>query len=169
MEHVLALRSMEEHMLHLGGARRCGSTAISPTAPVPSSRALSLGLAVLTPSSRALRLASIRDNPSAAPKTPPRAIYLRFLAHFFFCLSFSTRSCALSLASIAALFMANPQTRTSWLRARSVGLGGVCVRRLRYFLSNSVWCCSSRVLCGVSAAHGPSHGGRGGVGVRNWV
>ncbi len=147
MGHVLALCFMEEHMLHLGGARRGGSTAISPTA--------------LVPSSRALRLASIRDNPSSAPKTPPRAMYLRFLALFFFCISFSARSCALSLASIAALFMANSQPRTSWLRARSVRLGGVCVRRLRYCVINSVWCCSSRVLCGVSAAHGPLGGGRG--------
>ena len=68
---------------------------------------------------------------SAPDRTPPLAIYVRFFALFRFWRWFSMRSFSFPLASSTALDIAISHPLTSWPRACSVGLGGLCVRRWR--------------------------------------
>ena len=61
---------------------------------------------------------------------PPLAIYVRRVALFLFWCWFFMRSFSFLLASSIALDIAISHPLISWLRACSVGLGGLHVRRL---------------------------------------
>src|ERR1700722_5686027 len=101
-------------MLHLRGARCGRSAAASATASL-----------------RLAWAACAREAPSAPDRTPPLAIYVRFFTLFLFWRWFSIHSFLFLLASSTALDITISHPLTSWLRACSVGLGGLCVRCLR--------------------------------------
>lgn len=129
--HVRAVCSSDdEHTLHFGGAR-CRT-------PLRTSS---------TPSVGVFSSFSIRHRASVPVKTPPRAIYDRLIARMFFGRWLSAHSfsfwCAIRVALCIAI----------WLRAYSVGDGGLCVWRLINRLISSVWWPSLILLYGVSVVH----------------